>query len=55
MTVFHIRDCLGEQVALQPRLGLYSVTDYMGQEMPGLASSWTGWAVRRRRRSSMPC
>lgn len=37
MTVFHIRDCLGEQVALQPRLGLYSVTDFMGQEMPGLA------------------
>lgn len=37
MTVFRIRDCFGEQVALQPRLGLYSVTDFMGQEMPGLA------------------
>ena len=27
----------GNAVTLRPRLGLYSVTDFMGQEMPGLA------------------
>ena len=37
MPTFQITDCFGEQVTLQPRLGLYSVTDFMGQEMPGLA------------------
>lgn len=33
----HIQDNFGEQVTLQPRVELYSVRDYMGQEMPGLA------------------
>lgn len=37
MPTFQITDCFGERVTLQPRLGLYSVTDFMGQEMPGLA------------------
>ena len=37
MPTFQITDCFGEQVTLQPRLGLYSVPDFMGQEMPGLA------------------
>lgn len=37
MPTFQITDCFGEQVTLQPRLGLYSVTDFTGQEMPGLA------------------
>ena len=37
MPTFRITDCFGEQVTLQPRLGLYSVTDFTGQEMPGLA------------------
>lgn len=37
MPTFQITDCFGEQVTLQPRLGLYSVTDFGGQEMPGLA------------------
>ena len=37
MPTFRITDCFGEQVTLRPRLGLYSVTDFTGQEMPGLA------------------
>ncbi len=32
-----ITNFLGEQVTLQPRVELYSVTDFMGTEMPGLA------------------
>lgn len=32
-----ITNFFGEQVTLQPRVELYSVTDFMGAEMPGLA------------------
>ena len=32
-----IRDFEGKTVTLVPKLGLYSVADFMGQEMPGLA------------------
>lgn len=35
--VFKINDLFGQQVDLQPRVELYSVRDFMGQEMPGLA------------------
>lgn len=35
--IFKINDLFGQQVALQPRVELYSVRDFMGQEMPGLA------------------
>lgn len=35
--IFKINDLLGQQVDLQPRVELYSVRDFMGQEMPGLA------------------
>ena len=37
MATLKIKDFLGEEVTLQPRLELYSVTDFMGKEMPGLA------------------
>lgn len=32
-----ITDIFGSRVKLQPRVELYSVCDFMGQEMPGLA------------------
>ena len=32
-----IMNLFGEQVTLQPRVELYSVTDFMGRELPGLA------------------
>ena len=32
-----ITDIFGNRVELQPRVELYSVRDFMGQEMPGLA------------------
>lgn len=32
-----IKDYCGNPVSLKPRVGLYSVTDFMGKEMPGLA------------------
>ena len=35
--IFTINDLFGQQVALQPRVELYSVRDFMGHEMPGLA------------------
>ena len=35
--IFKINDLFGREVALQPRVELYSVRDFMGQEMPGLA------------------
>lgn len=35
--IFKINDLFGRQVALQPHVELYSVRDFMGQEMPGLA------------------
>ena len=35
--IFEITDLFEQQVKLQPRVELYSVTDFMGQEMPGLA------------------
>lgn len=35
--IFKINDLFGEQIDLQPRVELYSVRDFMGQEMPGLA------------------
>lgn len=34
---FGILDTFGNSVMLQPRVELYSVTDFMGTEMPGLA------------------
>lgn len=36
-TDLKITDFLGKPVTLRPRLELYSVTDFMGTEMPGLA------------------
>lgn len=35
--IFKINDLFGQQVALRPRVEQYSVRDFMGQEMPGLA------------------
>lgn len=32
-----IRDFLGEKIQLEPRLGLYRVSDMMGKRLPGLA------------------
>ena len=32
-----IRNFLGEQIQLEPRLGLYRVSDMMGKKLPGLA------------------
>ena len=32
-----ITDIFGNRVELQPRVELYSVRDFMGQELPGLA------------------
>lgn len=32
-----IKDDFGQPVSLTPRVGLYTVRDYMGKEMPGLA------------------
>ena len=32
-----IRNFLGEQIQLEPRLGLYTVSDMMGKKLPGLA------------------
>ena len=37
ITTFKINDLFGRQVVLKPRVELYSVRDFMGQEMPGLA------------------
>lgn len=37
MPTFEVTVGYGEQVSLQPRLELYTVTDYMGQEMPAIA------------------
>lgn len=34
---YKINDYFGDKVLLQPRVELYSVTDFMGKEMPGLA------------------
>ena len=34
---FDITDFLGQKVALHPRLELYTVHDFMGQELPGIA------------------
>lgn len=34
---FKINDLFGRQISLQPHVELYSVRDFMGQEMPGLA------------------
>lgn len=35
--IFEITNSSGEKFRVQPRIGLYSVTDFMGVEMPGLA------------------
>lgn len=35
--IFKINDLFGRQISLQPHVELYSVRDFMGQEMPGLA------------------
>ena len=35
--ILEITDIFGNRVELQPRVELYSVRDFMGQEMPGLA------------------
>lgn len=32
-----IRNFLGEKIQLEPRLGLYRVSDMMGKRLPGLA------------------
>ena len=37
MATLKIKDLFGEEITLQPRVELYSVTDFMGKEMPGLA------------------
>ena len=34
---FTIKDYFGKEIVLRPRLELYSVCDFMGEEMPGLA------------------
>ena len=34
---FDITDFLGQKVTLHPRLELYTVHDFMGQELPGIA------------------
>ncbi len=34
MATFKIKDLFGEEITLQPRVELYSVTDFMGKEMP---------------------
>lgn len=34
---FTIKDYFGREVVLRPRLELYSVCDFMGEEMPGIA------------------
>lgn len=34
---FEITDFMGNKITLQPRLELYSVRDFMGKKMPGLA------------------
>ena len=34
---YQIKDFYGRELTVQPRLELYSVTDFMGKEMPGLA------------------
>ena len=35
--IFTINDLFGQQVTLQPRVELYSVRDFMGHKLPGLA------------------
>ena len=35
--ILEITDYFGTPVKLQPRVELYSVRDFMGREMPGLA------------------
>lgn len=35
--IFEVTNSLGEKLRLQPKVGLYSVWDFMGTEMPGLA------------------
>lgn len=35
--ILEITDYFGAPVKLQPRVELYSVRDFMGREMPGLA------------------
>lgn len=35
--IFEITNSSGEKFRVQPRIGLYSVTHFMGVEMPGLA------------------
>ena len=37
IATFKINDLFGRQVVLKPRVELYSVRDFMGQEMPGFA------------------
>ena len=37
MVTLKINDYFGREVTLLPRVELYSVTDFMGKEMPGLA------------------
>ena len=37
IATFKINDLFGRQVVLKPHVELYSVRDFMGQEMPGLA------------------
>ena len=34
---YQIKDFYGQELTVQPRLELYSVQDFMGNEMPGLA------------------
>ena len=34
---YQIKDFYGRELTVQPRLELYSVQDFMGNEMPGLA------------------
>ena len=34
---YQIKDFYGREITVQPRLELYSVQDFMGKEMPGLA------------------
>lgn len=35
--IFEVTNSLGEKLRLQPKVGLYSVWDFMGTELPGLA------------------
>ena len=53
MATFKIKDLFGEEITLQPRVELYSVTDFMGKKCPVSQLFWTSWAERRRKQNSM--